>query len=363
MRKHPGFLSLVITCLIVVSALLPAGWTAVDTQTIFDYLAMLDENGFDVTGDGGQDFRDLMQVALHWGEDNLVVTPTPTATQAGGSPTDTPTATSTPTDTPTPTLTDTPTPTPTQPGGTDTPTPTPTSPGGTFDFADFFPMGVGDTWHYVGDASASQEDNFSWTVLADKKDVGGGVMATDIHTTVDDPNDARDGDEDFWFVNGQGDVIYYGLHNGKPDSVSGGGTYPAQDVILTDPLKIGTANMTVGQTITDSGAGSVVIQPIGTINATFTSNAHYTALESTHVTALGTFTNVLRLELTIDASVTVPIIGQVTINARKSTFFFKQGVGMIAQDQQPDPNDAEAQSIDSGTVNGTAVVAGKARAQ
>lgn len=361
MRKHTVIAGMVVGVLVCCGLAGPAAWASVDANFLLDFIEGLGAPENDVTGDGRSDFRDLLQVALSWGEESVVVTPTPTPTDVAA--TLTPTFTATPTE-PAATHTPTPTATPTQP--TQTPTPTPTSGGNGIHFADYFPLGAGDTWHYIGFEGGSVEDNFRWTVQATGKDVGGGKMAARMKTDTDEASDDRNQDEDFWVVEANGDVYFYGFHNGQPDDVAdtalGKVVFPVQDVIFTDPLRIGTADMVLGATISDTGACQFVLQPpLGgpiTVNVTLTSNVNPTLLAEKN-TPLGVFTQVLRVVIDIDAVVSIPAVGNRNFSVRGSTMFVKKNTGMIAQDQKPDPNDAELQGIDSGTVNGQAVQASK----
>ncbi|MFH0792569.1 MAG: hypothetical protein V2A74_00900, partial [bacterium] len=45
-----------------------------------------------------------------------------------------------------------------------------------------------------------------------------------------------------------------------------------------------------------------------------------------------------------------------SFDIRNNTFFLKQGVGLIAQDQVPDANDAELQGLSGGQVSGVPIV-------
>ncbi len=211
-------------------------------------------------------------------------------------------------------------------------------------------------WTYVGfGAGSTQEDNFTWTVENSLQDVGGGKMAARIRTNTQEPSDDRNLDVDFWYCNtGTGELFFYGLHVG---SVKGTGlfTLPIQDIILTDPLLVGTNGMQVGVPApSDTGAGMATVNtPLGpqVVAGTFTVTVNPTEIIPVFNTPLGNFTNVLRVVISITASA----FGQ-NFSFENSTFFLKQGVGMVAQDQQPDPNDAQLQGIQSGQVNAVTIV-------
>jgi hypothetical protein len=246
-----------------------------------------------------------------------------------------------------PTATQTPTPSSTE-TQLATPTNTPTEVSGvTFDFKDYFPLTAMSTWYYVGFNGGSTDDNFRWTVQDTTQDVGNSKTAAKFLTQTDQPTDDRNNDIDFWRMEANGDVLYYGLHLGSDHSF-GIATVPSQDIVLTDPLLVGTNGLVVGTTVTDTGTGSVLVNtPFGptTLPGSFTANFQFTNFIDSLATPLGTFTHVLRVVVNIDA-----FVSSFHFSVYGSTFFLKEGVGMIAQDQTPDTNDAQLQGIDSGTV-------------
>lgn len=226
----------------------------------------------------------------------------------------------------------------------------------TINFREYFPLAQNSNWTYVGFNGGSTEDNFTWTVENSQQDVGGGKKATRIRTNTQEPADDRNLDVDFWYLDtNTGDVFFYGLHVG---TVKGSGifTLPIQDIVLTDPLKVGKDGMLVGGApLNDTGAGSVKVNtPLGqqTINGVFTASIQVTEIVPVFNTPLGNFTNVIRMVVNLKVSG----FGQDFV-FENSTFFLKKGVGMVAQDQQPDPNDAQLQGIQSGKVAGVNIVA------
>ena len=260
----------------------------------------------------------------------------------------------TPLATPTPTSTEeiepsTPTPTMTEGGAT----PTPTVDSGTFDFKDFFVETAGSNWHYTGADGASQDDDFRWTVLPAAYDVGGGKDAAQFKTDTDEPTDARNGDVDLWRVEPNGDVVFYGIIRASNQEYSGI-TIPAQPIVLPDPILVGGDGLSIGDEITESKSGSmdVIVPLLGTqtLTGTFNSSIKFTEFMPTFVTPMGVFTNVLRVVIDIEVTVNVPYVGSKDFEFTNSTFFFKEGVGMVGQDQDPDPDDAQKQVIDEGTV-------------
>ncbi len=223
-------------------------------------------------------------------------------------------------------------------------------------FKDYFPLAKNSNWTYIGFNGGASEDNFTWTVENTDQDVGGGKTARRFRTNTQEPTDDRNLDVDFWYLDpNNGDVIFYGLHVGTVKG-SGIATLPIQDIILTDPLKVGSDGMQVGgAAVTDTGAGSVQVNtPIGLqlVNGTFSTAVLVTEVIPSFNTPMGNFTNVLRVVVSISGSA----FGR-TFSFENSTFFLKKGVGMVAQDQQPDDNDAQLQGIQSGKVAGVNIVA------
>ena len=253
--------------------------------------------------------------------------------------------------TPTPTLPG-PTLTPTLPGAT--PTPTPTEMGSdTFDLQDLFILAQNSNWHYTGIQGTGTEDDFSWIVESQMQDVGGGKMATRIRTDTDDPSDEFNGFVFFWYIDPSGQIFLHGFFFAE-DEDFGIATIPSQDVIFDDPVLIGGDGMMEGDTVMDEGAGQVFVQSLlgdSFVTAKITSSVEYTGFIPSFETPLGIFTNVLRVTVDISAEISSEVF-EIT----NSTLFLKEGVGMIAQDQEPDPNDAQIQAIDQGQVAGVGVV-------
>ncbi len=223
----------------------------------------------------------------------------------------------------------------------------------TFDIADYFVTTAGSTWHYTGMAGATTEDDFRWTVETTQQNVGSGKMASRFRTDTDEASDDRNGDVDFWLLESDGRLEYWGLHLGKSHSIGEYATIPAQDIVFTDPVEIGHAGLKVGDTVTDTGAGSaqvIIIYPMS-LAGVAKSNVKYTGFLSTFDTPLGTFTDVLRIVIDLTLEITPPGFSTpYSFEIKNNTFFLKKGVGMIAQDQSPDDNDAKIQGIDEGSV-------------
>lgn len=278
------------------------------------------------------------------------VTPTPT-------PTPTVTATATPTGSPTPTPTETPTPTP-----TGTPTPTPTETPVPFDIKDYFILTQGSWWHYSAIEDGSPDDNFRWDVLTETISVGA-ETATQIKTTTDEATDERSQDRDFWVLKDNGDLLFYGYHEGGiPARDSTKWHVPEQDVKLTDPILFGKDGLTIGQTINDTGIATITVQApdgfplFGAVlpNVPIAVNASTTFVEfrDNVETNMGQFNDVL--VVTVD--VTGGVGSYFSMDFFGNTFLLKKNVGMIVQNQKPDANDAEKHAVDSGNVGGTPIV-------
>ena len=107
--------------------------------------------------------------------------------------------------------------------------------------------------------------------------------------------------------------------------------------------------------ITDTGAADikVVLPYIGeqTIHVSINSTVKYVDFVPQVTTNMGTFTHVLRVTVEITATG-----GGMSLDMADNTFFLKKAVGMIVQNQKPDPDDAEKQAIDSGEVGGVPIV-------
>ena len=233
----------------------------------------------------------------------------------------------------------------------------------TFDIEDYFILAQDSEWHYTGSGQtgSSPDDDFTWTVLALLKDVGGGILAICIRTLTDEPDDARNMDEDFWYLSPAGELFFYGLHNGQADT-----GFPVQDVILDDPILIGYRGLKIGDIVEDTGSGSVLLSVpiIGdvTVNGTITSKITYVEFLPYLDTPIGRFYDVLHLilELTGSATVSTPFGPQIIdFPVREAELYLKDGVGMVLQDQDADINDAENQIIDRAQVAGQTVVGEK----
>ncbi|HNT36175.1 MAG TPA: hypothetical protein PKH07_14410, partial [bacterium] len=226
----------------------------------------------------------------------------------------------------------------------------------TFSVPEFFPLVADSLWYYVGipEEGGSAEDNFTWEQKGTK--AVGDKTATIIQTTTDESTDARNGDQDFWYVEA-GTLYYKGYRNGTEKVIGSGFAQiriPPQDIVFSPGLAVG-GTQKVGDSVSSAGTAQVnIVTFLGpsTVTANVSTNVTYDRFDASVNTPLGQFMNVLHLTLSIDASVS----GQ-PINLRGNEFWLKKNVGMVKQDQDPDPDDAQVQGIESGQVGGQSIVA------
>jgi len=185
--------------------------------------------------------------------------------------------------------------------------------------------------------------------------------ATQIQTDTVEPDDERNKDIDFWFLKANGELYFWGYHEAGIPQKEPSFTSPyvkEQDVILTDPILFGKDGIEFGETITDSGAGKIQLvfpAPIGekTADVVITqSKVKYEGFEPEVETHMGVFTNVLKVVVDVKGILTVPPYPSIPFEVFGNTFFLKEKVGMVVQNQKPDANDAEKHAIENGQVNG-----------
>lgn len=248
-------------------------------------------------------------------EPDLPPDPNPTSTT-----TRTPTVTATPTETLTPTA-----------------TATATAPS-TFDILNYFPTSANSNWHYEGIRGATRSEAFTRTVEPALLLLPTGDRVRVFRTDTDSEPHPRDEDFEYWRQEA-GELLYFG--GGGIANIIGPAT-------LSNPIVVGQAGMMVGQGFHDSGAGTAFIvgqnRPI-----TVTSTVQYTDVLPNFETPLGTFNNVLRVEVEIIGTADLGIFNT-NRTLFKSTLFLRQGAGIIAQDFEPDPDDLDMVGIDMGTV-------------
>jgi hypothetical protein len=227
----------------------------------------------------------------------------------------------------------------------------------TFDAEDLFPLAQNSQWHYTGDGQpgSSSDDDFTWHTLADLISVHG-TMATQIETLSDEPSDSRNLDRDFWSVDGSGNLLFHGFHNGQADG-SGLTQFPVQDVILDEPFLAGTENMTVGTVLTDVvTASNITVGFLTGLTVSAELTTEYVAAPLVVNTPLGVFRDCVQMNLTVRVTEVSGIPFPINREFRAAELYLKASVGMVLQDQDADPNDAEIQAIDAGMVGGVPIV-------
>jgi len=135
-----------------------------------------------------------------------------------------------------------------------------------------------------------------------------------------------------------------------------------QDIILNQPLLIGGAGQQIGDVAPGSAEAQIQVEVNGipqVLNATITSEVQFTRfLDTMNIPGFGEFTNVLRMVINLEITTDINLLGETNFPIYGSTFFLKEGVGMIAHDQEEDPDDAQVQLMDSATVGGVEITAG-----
>jgi hypothetical protein len=244
-----------------------------------------------------------------------------------------------------------------------TPTATPEGPPSEFAILDYFILAQDSWWHYTGWEGASTEDDFTWIVQEEMQDIGGGQTATRIRTNTDEEGDDTDEIVFFWHNGQQGQLNMAGFEVGNQIEVDPdlGIFVPPQVIVFDQLLLIGGGINEIGDEVISESPVTVNLDSIfgdpfpaaGTIKTTTV----YTDFLPTVDTPLGTFTNALRMTLQIDITISFGFGDPETFTFSDNTLILKKGAGMIVQDQQPDPNDAQVQAIDSGQVAGEPIVA------
>lgn len=261
-----------------------------------------------------------------------------------------------------------PVPTPVAP---DTPTATPTfTPIPGISIADYFPLTLNSSWSFADvDTGPSDPDAFTWTIAASpdaaQRTIRGETV-TIIKTTTAEPSDDRNLDEDWWAYDLDNTLFYYGFRNGQADNFrittpfgTINGVIPVQDIVLNKKLRVGEAGMTPGQQINDTS--SVVVQVLinnapQQLSGTATSTITIVGIQRSVETRLGTFTNVLHIRFRVRGTFSVSGFTQ-NFDFRNSEFFLAQGIGLVVQDQDPDPNDALLQVLTGGMIGGVPIIA------
>jgi hypothetical protein len=210
----------------------------------------------------------------------------------------------------------------------------------TVNIKDWFPLVLNSEWKYTGknQSGSSPDDDFRWFTRADKKTITttlGTIQAWKIETDAEENDDAREGNIDYWYVHTDNRLYFCGMFFAQ-----GSTGVPPQDIICNDPLLIGGNNQAIGSVVNDT-ATATMSTALGNVTVTLTSKITYAEIVPRVLTPMGYFNNVLRLVFEIEAN--GPFGFSEDLNT--SEIFLKQGRGMIKQDQDSDPDDAEIQAI------------------
>jgi hypothetical protein len=234
---------------------------------------------------------------------------------------------------------------------------------------DYFPLGDGYRAHFIEDGApdASPKDDFAWEIFPLMVDLGqgGGEMAAQMEIIADEVTDALHRDRWFWrfnqageFGNMPGDLESWGIHNFIADP-----PLPDGDIILDDPMVIGRRDMCVPTEIQDTA--TLTIDIVGNpVTLTIMSTADYLEFIPVVDTAMGPFTNVLQMVLSIQAIICIDSnpfnsdpcdLLNATVDVIGGEFLFTL-FGMIAHDQDADTNDAESQFVDEILIAGNPIL-------
>jgi len=215
-----------------------------------------------------------------------------------------------------------------------------------FGLRHFFPTASPSHWQ-MSDQPERGDDGggFTWTIDGSTIRAQGGRQAIRMKTTTANESDPRNGGEDFWFVDPNGDLVYCGFH--QPRSLL---LLPPQDVLLDEPIVIGTDSMNVGDS-TKGSSTAQILSVLDLIEANVTSSVELTRFVTSVRTPMGTFSTVLRMSISLDLTASTPL-GDINLPIRSNTFFLKKGVGLVSIDSMPDPNDAGLEVLVEGVVGG-----------
>jgi len=228
-----------------------------------------------------------------------------------------------------------------------------------FDLAGFYPLSANSLWHFRGEGQpgSSADSNFRRFIPSEKKTVAAGIDASRITTSIDRTSTTLAGDEEFWYLDGEGRLLIYGFRNGAAYM---NGLFPSQDVVLNTPLLVGGKNQKIGDIIktTSSASVSIVLPIFGkqTLDASVASTITYLGFIPTLDTGIGPLANILHMSIRVGGyAIFDPIIGDpmyFEFPAADSELFLKEGLGMVAYDGSADLNRYERLTADVVQVNG-----------
>ena len=230
----------------------------------------------------------------------------------------------------------------------------------TYDIEDYFIISHGSWWSYVGFSDTggpvSNDDNFDWIVEAAEQDLTGepnhGVMARRLLTDADENTDDREMDVDFFSIDAAGTLWFHGFHKGSETDLM-----PVQTILFNEPLKLADAGMTPGvSTFSDQTTATVTFFDFlgnpTTRELGIATDTEFHDIRPTKGTPMGEFHDVM--VFVVDVNLTnIPLIG--TLDFRDNVFYLAEDIGMIAQNQTGDPDDAQNQALDEGEVEGVPI--------
>jgi len=217
-----------------------------------------------------------------------------------------------------------------------------------FEVSEFFPLDNDSSWSLT-DNGGGEDDGFTWDVARTTIAVDGDRQATRIVTTTDVESHPRNGFEEFWFVDPNGDLLFCGFRQNL-----GLDLLPTQNIVLNEPMKIGGSNQAIGSVVEDESVAPI-INILGALSADVTSMTRFNKFIAAKETPAGIFTNVLHVSIDINFTLVTPI-GNLAFPVDRSTYFLKRGVGLIAIDLVPDSQDAELVEFRAGQVAGVEIM-------
>lgn len=221
-----------------------------------------------------------------------------------------------------------------------------------FNILDYFVIDFGNRWHYVENGAVVSDEDFQFRVQPEPQPLPSGLEAFRILNDFDTNLGAREGIEDFWRPDENGNLFYEGTSFDQPVSLGGTASIPPQTVYLSEPVLFGKADQEIGEAIMSTATTEIMAEANGSlfsITAEAISEVVPTAFLPTLQTELGVFTDVLRVRFDVTLRLFV-LGGSFNFNFINSTVFFKKDIGPIAIDFSPDIQDAGVLTIDEGSI-------------